>query len=365
MQRMKDRKTTVALRAAVLAAFASSLAALAADVTVPVGEVGELRDGNARTYPGRIVPVAEVNVVPQVSGEILSVGFENGQEVEKGAVLYRIDPVKYEATLKNAEARIKGIQVNLEYAQTQTDRYGELVKTRAVPQDDLDRARSQRDAHGASLAAAQADLAAAQDDLNHCTIVAPIGGRVGSTAFTEGNFVSRGGPALVKLVQTTPIRVSFAVSSADYDAIASSDPKRLAAEGVVRIGRVSGGEAVATGRVEYVENVADATTDSVKVFALVENERGALLSGQTVMATLSSAKGVLRATVPPNAVALDERGTYVWVVEGGRAVRRAVVRGQLQGGRQIVLSGLRPGERIVLDGVHRVKEGDNVTAEKK
>ena len=358
---VQDVKTFLALAAALLAAGGAG----AASVTVPAGAVEEVVDLGERTYPARVVPVAEVNLVPQVSGEILEVGFKNGAAVEKGDVLYRIDPVKYEAALKNAEARVAGVKSNLEYAKMQTERFSELVKSRAVPQDDLDRARSSYNAYCASLAAAQAELLAAEDDGKHCKGISPIGGRAGSTAFTEGNFVTRGGPALVRIVQTDPVRVSFAISSADYDAAAASDPRRMAAEGAVRLARVAGGETIATGRVEYVENAAEAATDSVRLFALVENPRGTLLAGQTVMATLFRAAGTPRAAVPPNAVALDDRGTYVWVLDGeGRAKRRTVVRGQLQKGRQIVLSGLVPGERIVFDGVHRVKEGDVVTAER-
>lgn len=278
----------------VLATF-WSLSVLSGAVSVPVGVVEEARDLSARTYPGRVISVEEVSVVPQVSGEILEVGFRNGQMVKKGDVLYRIDPVKYVAAEKNAEAKRAQIKSNLEYSETLTVRYTELVKTRAVPQDDLDRARSEMNAQQAALAAAEADLLAARDDVKHCTVVAPIAGRVGSTAFTEGNFVSRGGAMLVKLVQVDPVRVSFEISSADYAAAFEADPARIVAEGKVSFCRVTGGETVAEGRVEYVENVANAATDSVKVYALVANGAGTLLAGQTVMATLSVAGGTLRA----------------------------------------------------------------------
>ena len=339
---------------------------LGAAVTLPVGNVEEVRDVHSRTCPARVVSISEVTVTPQVTGEILEVGFVNGQQVKKGDVLYRLDPVKYIAAEKNAEAKVAQVKASLEYAETQTERYGELVKTRAVPQDDFDRARSQRNAYKASLAAAEADLVAARDDVKHCTITAPISGRVGSTTLTEGNFVSRGGAALVKLVQTDPVRAVFELSSVDYAADFGSDPERMSAEGVVELRRVAGGAVVATGRVEYVENVANPATDSVKVYALVDNASGALLAGQTVMATLSSANGSMRAAVPPNAVALDARGAYVWVLGAdGAAQMRRVTRGRLQGGRQLVSSGLAAGERIVLDGVHRVKAGDVVSAEKK
>lgn len=345
-----------------MVSFAVFGAGESAAVAVPVGKVGEIRDGGGRTYPARIVSISEVAVRPQVTGEILEVGFRNGQKVKKGDVLYRIDPVKYVAAEKNARAKVTQVNSNLEYAETLATRYGELVKTRAVPQDDYDRARSELNAFRSSKAAAEADLIAAEDDVKHCTIVAPIGGRIGTTAFTEGNFVSRGGEVLVRLVQTDPVRAVFEVSSVEYDAAFGSDPERIVAFGRVSLSRVTDGAPVATGRVEYVENVANASTDSVKVYANVPNGAGLLLAGQTVMARLTSEEGVRVAAVPPNAVALDARGTYVWVVGAGNvAEQRRVVRGALQDGRQLIRSGLKPGEWIVLDGVHRVKAGDRVT----
>ncbi|MBQ3340441.1 MAG: discoidin domain-containing protein [Kiritimatiellae bacterium] len=190
--------------------------------------------------------------------------------------------------------------------------------------------------HGGDDLAALSEIRVVAADLAVCTITAPISGRVGSTAFTEGNFVSRGGAALVKLVQTDPVRVVFELSSVDYASDFGSDPSRMSSEGVVELRRVAGGTVVATGRVEYVENVANPATDSVKVYALVDNASGALLAGQTVMATLSAARGVPVPAVPPNAVALDARGAYVWVLGAdGAAQMRRVTRGRLQGGRQM------------------------------
>ena len=180
--------------------------ALAASLTLPTCLVDEVRATSAKCCPGRICPVAEVVVRPQVTGEILEVGFANGETVEKGRVLYRLDPVQYQAAVKNAEAKVAELKARLEYAELTVTRHTELVKTRAVSQDDLDNSRATRDAARASLAAAEAALLAARDDLNHCTIKAPIAGKLGSTARTEGNYVQKGDAGLVTLVQIDPVR---------------------------------------------------------------------------------------------------------------------------------------------------------------
>ena len=109
---------------------------LAASITVPVAEVSEIADYKTRTYPGRVVPIAQVNVVPQVSGEILEVGFENGTRIKEGQLLYRLDSVKYEAAVKNAEAKVAECKANLSYAELSYTRHKKLLESRAVSLDD-------------------------------------------------------------------------------------------------------------------------------------------------------------------------------------------------------------------------------------
>ena len=346
-------------------ALASDDARRQADtVTLPVCVVKEVVDTGAKRYPGRICPVAEVIVRPQVTGEILEVGFANGQSVCKGDVLYRLDPVQYQATVKNAEAKVSELKANLEYAELTVTRHKTLVKTRAVSQDELDQSRTKRDAIRASLEAAKASLAAARDDLAHCTIVAPIAGKVGSTVRTEGNYVQKGDARLVTLVQTDPVRVRFNIACVDYVALFGADAARITADGQVSVQLVSGGAVCATGRIEYVENRADERTDSVEAYALLANPKGFLLDGQTVMVTLVNRNGERRSAVPPNAIAQDMRGAYVWVVDSdGTAHERRIVRGALRGGLALVTDGLKSGERVVADGVHRVREGRKVMPE--
>ena len=330
-------------------------------LALPVAGVEEVLDFGARKYPGRVVPVAEVKIVPQVSGEIIEVAFANGANVKKGDLLYRIDPVKYEAAVMNAESKVAELKANLVYAEKSAVRHTDLIQTRAVSQDAHDSALAHRDAARAALATAEAALISARDDLKHCRIVAPITGRVGTTAYTEGNYVTKGGGVLVSLVQTTPIRVTFAIANNDYHDRFRSDSRRIAEDALVALRFMAGESDFATGRVEYVENVSDAQTDTTDVYALFENAQGVLKSGQTVMATLLSTKGTPRAAVPPNAVVQDMQGAFVWVLDkDGVPSKRYVVRGPIVDRRQIVLSGLKVGERFVADGTHRVKAGVRV-----
>ena len=330
-------------------------------VTLPVTEVKAVADRPVRTYPGRVVPVAKVNVIPQVSGEILEVAFENGSVVKPGDLLYRLDPVKYEAAVKNAEAKVAEGKATLHYAELSYKRHQKLVESRAVSQDALDNALSTRDTAKASLAAAQADLESARDDLRHCRIVAPIAAKVGTTQFTAGNYLQKGQGTLVSLIQYRPIRVRFSVSMREYLEMFGGSTKRFQEEGELKLRLADGSEFAEEGVIEYTDNATDEMTDTVQVYALYPNDKFGLRPGGTVAVSLTSKKGVPRPAIPPTAVLQDVQGPYVWVVGAdGAAERRYIARGNIEGDWQFVEKGLKIGERIVADGGHKVRKGMKV-----
>ena len=118
----------------------SSLLLCTVELTLPIGEVKTIPVFQERAYPGRVVAIQRVDVIPQVSGEILEVLFENGQIVKEGDVLYKLDPVKYEAAVKNAESKVVECRANVNYAELSYERHKKLVNTRAVSLDAVDNA---------------------------------------------------------------------------------------------------------------------------------------------------------------------------------------------------------------------------------
>ena len=339
-----------------------NLILLAASITLPVTEVTEIADFKSRTYPGRVVPIAQVNVVPQVSGEILEVGFENGSRIKEGQLLYRLDSVKYEAAVKNAEAKVAECKANLSYAELSYTRHKKLLESRAVSLDAVDNALSQRDSSRAAYAAAQAELISARDDLKHCRITAPIAAKAGSTAFTKGNYVTTSSGTLVTLVQYRPIRVRFSISNREYLEMFGGTTQSLREDGVVQLMLADGREYTEPGEIEYTENASDERTDTMQVYACFQNEAFNLKPGGTVTVTLTTKKGVLRPAIPPTAILQDVQGPYVWVLDDqNRASRRSVARGDASGDWLFVEKGLKKGERIVKDGAHKVRKGMTVT----
>ena len=338
---------------------------IAASLTLPVAEVALRPDTLRSTYPGRVTSIAQVDVVPQVSGEIQEVAFSNGGSAKVGDVLYRIDPVKYEAAVKNAESKLAETKASAYYAEVSYERHKKLLEKNAVSLDAVDNALSMRDSTRAAYAAAQADLVAAQDDLKHCTIVAPIAGKLGSTSKTAGNYVTAGSPVLVTIVQHDPVRVAFSISNRELLMLTSGAGRRAKADVRIEVALADGSVYDGDCEIEYVENRADETTDTVMMYAKCENPSRKLVPGGTVAVSVMSKNGVLRPAIPPTAVLQDTQGPYVWVVGvDGAVARRTVARGKLQGDWLFIEKGLAVGERVVADGAHRVRRGMTVEAAK-
>lgn len=334
---------------------------LAAEIVLPVAEVRTVADHRVRTFPGRVVAIQKVDVVPQVSGEIKAVCFKDGADVKEGDVLYRIDPVKYEAAVRNAESKLTEMRANVKYAELSYERHKNLMETRAVSLDAVDNALSQRDSSRAAYAAAQAELVAARDDLAHCTIVAPIAGKIGTTLKTRGNYVNKGSETLVTLVQQDPIRVRFSVSNREILEFFRGPWAESRGAAEIDLTLADGQTRISGGVPEYMDNAADERTDTVYIYVRFPNPDKLLKVGGTVRVTVATKKGVLRVAVPPTAVLQDTQGPYVWALDAkGVAQRRTIARGDLVGDWLFVEKGLTVGERIVADGAHRVRKGMTV-----
>ena len=336
---------------------------LAAEIVLPVAKVREMPDHRVKTYPGRVVPIQRVDVIPQVSGEILEVCFSDGAQVKEGDVLYRLDQVKYQAAVKNAESKLAECKANASYAALSYERHKKLLETRAVSLDAVDNALSQRDSSRAALAAAQADLISARDDLKHCTITAPITGKIGTTAKTKGNYVTSGSGVLVSIVQRDPIRVRFSISNRELLELFYGKWKTSRDNAEITLTLADGKTRMTGGQAEYMENSADELTDTVQIFARFDNPDFLLKVGGTVEVTILAKAGVMRPAIPPTAVLQDTQGPYVWVLDdAGKASRRTIARGDLVGDWMFVEKGLKLGETVVADGAHRVHRGDVVKA---
>ena len=327
---------------------------------VAVDKVREMNDTETRRYTGLIVSKSVVNIVPRVSGEILQVGFEDGSVVKKGQLLYRLDPVQYNASVRGAEAKVAECTARYEYARKSYDRNSALYAKKAASRDTMENTKSALDTTRAAVMAAEAELIAAQDNLKNTTITAPIDGVAGVTNFTVGNYITPSSGTMITIIQVQPVRVRFSISTADYLSMFGTF-ENLKKTASVKLQLSDRQDYPHEGTIELLNNEANRMTDAIQVFATFPNQDFKLLVGSTVRVTLTKKQSNRLAAVPPSAILYDTRGSYVYVVGAGNKVeKRPVVLGNSSESWQLIRSGLKPGETVIVEGVHKTMPGAEI-----
>ena len=327
---------------------------------VGVSTVENVSNVQSRRYTGQVVAQAEVNVVPRISGEILKLGFKDGDYVKKGQLLYSIEKTQYEAAVKQAEANIAECKARLEYAQNSYDRNQTLYEVNAASKDAMESTKAAVDALKAGLAAAEAGLVTAQENLKYTEITAAIDGLVGVTELTAGNYVTPSSGPLLTIIQMKPIRVRFSISMADFlSGYGSLTAMKQNAKVALKLS--DGSEYSTEGKIEFLNNEANMKTDAVQVYASFPNADMKLIPGSTVTVTLSKKTGDAMPAVPPSAIMHDAQESFVYVVGAGNKLeRRSVELGDMTKTHQLIKSGLKVGEKVVYQGTHKVMPGDEI-----
>ena len=336
------------------------------------GQRGQLRRDVAVQVEvtGTVSALSTVDIKPQLASVVTAVHVKDGQFVGKGQLLFTLDGRADAANLARAQAQLLRDQATLADAQRQLTRAQELLSQSFVSQGAVDTAQANVDAQRAALAADRAAIDAARVSVSYSRIVAPSSGRVGPS-----------GPTMVSITQLDPIAVSFNLAQRNLpDALAA-----LAAAGAAPLpvlpgarpaaGGASGAAAAAllpalapgqvlavlpegrglrVGRLDFVDNLVDPASGTVKVKALFGNKDQALWPGAYVNIKLSLQSLPGAVVVPQATIVQGARGTAVFVV-GLASMRPVEVLQPL--GDEAAVSGLKPGEKVVLDGRQNVRPG--------
>jgi multidrug efflux system membrane fusion protein len=323
-------------------------AALAGKKDVPV----QLRSiGTAEAY-------STVSVKTMVNGQIVKVGFREGQEVRKGDLIFVIDPRPYEAALKSAEANLAKSLALKENAERDVTRYAFLIEKDLVPKQQYDQVMSNAAALAATVAADNAAVENARVQLGYCFIRSPIGGRTGNLLIKEGNVVKANDAALVTIHQVIPIHVTFSVPEQHL-----AEVRKYRDGGTLRIEAVIPGQEdkPARGTLAFISNAVDNQTGTIQLKGAFANEDRRLWPGQfvNVLLTLTTKPGAI--LVPTPSVQTGQKGQYVFVVRPDLTVEsRPVVTGETSGGDTVIEKGVQAGERVVTDGQLRLVPGARV-----
>ena len=314
-----------------------------------------------QSYSGRLEAVDRVEIRPQVSGTIVAVHFRNGALVEKGDVLFTIDPRPYQAEVARAEAQLAAAQARVRYTAADLDRARRLVKGDTISHSTMDEKENAAREAAANLKAAEAALEIARLNLEHTRVTAPVSGRVSRAERTVGNLVASGVGAepLTTLVSVAPIYASFDVDEQTY--LRHIAPVKDSADIPVQLGLANEEGYPRIGTVEHVDNRMDSLSGTIRVRARFDNPDGRLVPGLYARLKVGSTVPYDALLVDDRAIGTDQDKKFVLVVTGeDRVEYRLVTLGPLQEGLRVVTSGLSAGERIVVNGIQHAQPGMQV-----
>jgi multidrug efflux system membrane fusion protein len=308
---------------------------------------------------GSVKPLNTVTVRPQVSGKLVEIDFEEGQDIKAGTVIARIDDAVYKAALDQAVGKKAQDQALLDNAQLDLDRYQRLVQSSSGTQQQVDTARFQVAQYKAQVQSDQAAIESAQATLDYTTIKAPIDGRTGIRNVDLGNIVSStDATGIVILSQIKPISVIFSIPQQQLPQINAAG-----ASGALSVQAIAG-EAqtvIDNGTLAVVDNQVDTTTGTVKLKANFPNDKLALWPGAFVNARLlvRTMKDVI--VVPTAAVQRGPNGTFVYLLNPDQTVAMKVVKvGQQDDVQAEITDGVADGDTVVTTGFARLQEGTKV-----
>ena len=301
-----------------------------------------------------------VTVRPQVDGQLINGLFKEGQDVPKGYVLAKIDPVTYQAAYDQTVAKKAQDEAQLANAKLDLERYTRLAVTNAVNKQQLDTQKAMVAQLTAQVQLDQAAIDSARATLSYTDVIAPIAGRTGIRQIDEGNIVhASDAGGIVILTQLRPISIFFSLPQQNLPNL-----NRGFAEGPLAVDALGadGKTMLDRGRVVVIDNQVDQTTGTVKIKGEFPNDSLQLWPGQfvNVRVLMDTLRQVV--VVPTAAIQRGPNGQFVYVVKGDKTVTvRPVTLAQQDDVQSVVATGLQTGEQVVTTGFARLTEGAPVS----
>lgn len=326
------------------------------DVPIYVENIGETRGSE------------EVEVRARAQGFLESIDFQEGWFVDRGQLLYTIDPRELTAQLDQARATLAQAEAAYLRATQDVDRFEPLVEQNAIPRQEFERALSSQAAARAQVDAAKAQADRSAISLGYARITAPISGLIGKSEVSVGNLVGAGQATLLTTIsKVDPIHVRFSISEKDFIELANrygrgDDARNRAQEAGIELVLADGSVHPYKGRLAFTDRLIDPETGTLLLEAAFPNPDKRLRTGQ--YARVRFVKDLRRGAilVPQRAVQELQATFSVAVVSGTKVEIRPVDPGARIGTFRVIEQGLKPGEKVVVEGVQKVRNGIDVKA---
>ena len=309
-------------------------------------------------YTGFVEATQEMNLAPQVTGQIVGKYFKGGDTVQAGQVLYEIDPRTYKANLLSAEGNLASARAALANAEMDAERYTKLYEQNAVSKQMLDNAVTARDQARASVKALEGLLLNAQINMEETKVTAPFTGRTDTSSLEVGNYVAAGQSVLTKISNTDPVFVKFSIAEPEYLTLAAaSDGNGAALDNLSAV--LANGETYGLkGKVAEVNRGISDNTGTLIIKATFQNPKKELLPG--MFAHIQATGGVRENAllIPQRSVTELMYKNFVYVVGAdNKVIMKEIKLGQKVGRLIMVNGGLTGEETLVVEGVGKMRQG--------
>jgi len=344
-------------------AFRSTAAPQAPAAPPPVGVVAaSVQSHDVPIYlrgVGTVIAYNNVLVRSQITGELVKISFDQGQQVKKGDVLAVIDPSPYQAQVDQAIANRDRDQAHLKNAEIDYNRYTDLAKQKSIAQQLADSQKAIVDQLVAIIKSDEAIIESARVNLGYTNLTSPIDGVTGIRQIDIGNIIHPTDVnGLVDVTQIEPISLIFTLPEAEFVPI----QERLSQGSITVFVDSQGGKQLDQGKLDLIDNQIIQTTGTIRLRAQFPNQKHLLWPGQLVNARLVLDTRHDGLTVPASVVQQGPQGPYAYVVNPDRSVAiRPIKVAQISEGQALIDSGLQANEQVVVDGQYKLQPGAHVT----
>lgn len=346
----------------------SQQAAAPADPEVTVARPVQRTIVDQDEYVGRFVAVDSVEIRARVSGYLDKVDFTDGQMVKQGDLLFTIDKRPFETSLDQTQANLAQARANLAFAEADLARGSQLVRDKTITEQTFDQRTQAKSVAAAAVAAQEAAVRQARLDLGFTELRAPVDGRIGDRRVSPGNLVTGGTGGnttlLATIVSLDPIRFEFTFDEASYiryQRLSRMDVSGREGSAKVSLRLIDEPDYRHEGRMDFVDNVIDRGSGTIRGRAVFANPNGAFTPGMFGRIRVPGSAPYTALLVPDAVIGTEQARKFVLVVDDGNVVRQKYVTlGELTGDLRVIKTGLGPGDRVVVNGLMRAHAGQKV-----